>query len=134
MAAFCSTNRIVIALAIDVADRVEDLLNEHGRQSRTRLVQQEEPGVRHERAADREHLLLAPREGARHLGDALGEPREEREDALEVGGDVRGIGLILHQGIHVDITRHRSPAAIEVDLGSELRPVGCHRDLLSWIL
>src|SRR6059036_800947 len=44
-------------LSVDVGDRVEDLLDEDGGEPHARLVQQEEPRVRHQRAADGEHLL-----------------------------------------------------------------------------
>src|SRR5437667_8172 len=76
-------------LPVDVGDRVEDLLDEDRGEPHARLVQQEEPRVRHQGAADREHLLLAPRQGACDLRDPLLEPREECEDALEVGRDPR---------------------------------------------
>src|SRR6266436_3031011 len=49
-----------------------------------RLVQQEQAGPRHQRAADREHLLLAARQRAGHLRAALLEPDKEREHALHV--------------------------------------------------
>ena len=102
------------ALTVDVADRVEDLLDQDRRQPHARLVQQEEPGVRHERTADREHLLLAAREGAGHLTDALGEPREEGEDALEVGGDSRVASEI---GAHHQVLANREAVEDAATLG-----------------
>ena len=65
------------------AEVLEDLLHHHRREAEARLVQHEEARPRHEPAADRAHLLLAAGQRARELARALGEPREEREHALE---------------------------------------------------
>ncbi len=75
------------ALAVDVADRLEDLLDQDGRQPHARLVEQQQARAGHQRPADGEHLLLAARERARDLGQAFLEAREEGEDPLEVGLD-----------------------------------------------
>src|SRR3990172_4395410 len=56
------------ALAVDVSDRLEDLLHEHGGQPHGGLVEEQDPGRRHQRPGDGQHLLLAPRERARDLG------------------------------------------------------------------
>ena len=69
---------------VDVADDVEDLLDQDRRQAHRRLVQQQHARLGHQRAADGEHLLLAAGERAGHLARALLEPREQVEDALEV--------------------------------------------------
>src|SRR5262249_46047101 len=53
------------------------------RQALRRLVQQEHAWVRHQSAADREHLLLAPGEGAGELPLALTDVGENRVDGLE---------------------------------------------------
>ncbi len=57
-----------------------------GARPERRLVEQEQPGARHERPPDGEHLLLAAGERPGRLPAALPEHREERENALEVGG------------------------------------------------
>src|SRR5262249_15344231 len=51
--------------------------------------EQDQVRLAHQAAGDREHLLLAARERARGLALALGELREQREDALEVVGKPR---------------------------------------------
>src|SRR5262249_50477398 len=43
---------------VDVHDRLEDLLDYDRGQAHARLVEQEQAGTRHQRAADRQHLLL----------------------------------------------------------------------------
>src|SRR6266571_7618193 len=80
------------ALPVDVADRREDLLDEHGRQAHARLVEQQEPRARHQGAPDCQHLLLASRERARDLRDPLPETREQLEDTLQVAADGGGVG------------------------------------------
>ncbi len=92
------------ALPVDVAHGVEDLLDEHGRQPHARLVEQEQARARHERAADRQHLLLAARERAGDLGDALVEPGEQREDALEIARDHRRVAARV--GAHHEVLAH----------------------------
>ena len=72
------------ALAVDGLDDVEDLVDQRRRQAHRRLVHQQEPRPRHQRAADREHLLLAAGERAALLVRPLPEPGEQPVDALEV--------------------------------------------------
>src|SRR3989449_3100255 len=55
------------AVRVDGPHRLEDPRDEHGRQAERRLVQHEHARARHERPADRAHLLLAARERAREL-------------------------------------------------------------------
>ena len=78
-------------MGIDRPDDVEDLLDEERREAHRRLVHAQQPGARHQRAADRHHLLLAARERPRLLLLPLGEPREQRVDAVEVTVD----GLLI---------------------------------------
>src|SRR5437867_4838728 len=92
------------SLAVDVADRVEDLLDEDGSQPHARLVEQQEPWVRHERPPDREHLLLAAREGAGYLSQALGQPWKQSEDPLEIGANA---GVAPEIGAHQEILANR---------------------------
>ena len=58
------------ALLLEPADRRHHLGDDLRRQALRRLVHQQDARVRHERAADREHLLLAAREIARDLARA----------------------------------------------------------------
>src|SRR5258708_4641619 len=59
------------ALRVDLAHDLEDRLDEDRREAERRLVEHQELRLRHERAADREHLLLAAGERAREPRDAL---------------------------------------------------------------
>src|SRR5712691_1884574 len=70
------------ALLVDLHDGLEDALHEDRREPHRGLIQAEQRGVRHQRTRDRDHLLLASGERARALLLALGEPREERVDAV----------------------------------------------------
>src|SRR5213593_1098024 len=101
------------AALIDRLHHREQLLDEHGRQTERGLVEQQEPGPTHERAAHREHGLLAARHRRSALPTSLGQPREEREDMVatrrEVGGrplDERAHAQILLHG-HL---REQAPA------------------------
>src|SRR5271163_863480 len=48
-----------IVAFVERADRGEDLLHEERRQTERRLVEEDEPRPAHQRASDRQHLLLA---------------------------------------------------------------------------
>src|SRR5260221_1259914 len=72
------------ALRVDLADDLEVRLDEDRREPERGLVEHQELWLRHERAADREHLLLAARQGSRELRDALLQAGEELEDAVHV--------------------------------------------------
>ena len=64
-------------------------------------------GWRHQRAPDRAHLLLAAGHRPRLLGLALGEAREEREDAVDVLLHPR---LVLAlEGAHLEVLEHGHP-------------------------
>src|SRR5882672_2855862 len=55
------------AVVVNLANDAKDLLHEHRGQAERGLVQKHQPGLRHQRAPDRQHLLLAPAEGPRQL-------------------------------------------------------------------
>ena len=59
------------ALLVDLGDDREDLRDEHRGEPHRRLVEQQHARARHERAADREHLLLATGERAARLRPAF---------------------------------------------------------------
>src|SRR6266545_5673375 len=65
----------------DAQEHVEDAADGDGAQSETRLVQQQDLGLRHEPARNDDHLLLAPGERARL---AQPEPVEERERVVHL--------------------------------------------------
>src|SRR4029077_14737475 len=58
-------------LGVELLDRVEDLTRDQRRQAERRLVEKEEARVSHQRARDRQHLLLATGKRATALVDAL---------------------------------------------------------------
>src|SRR5437773_8930917 len=94
------------ALLVDVLDRLEDELDEHRGEPHRRLVEQQHDRSRHERASDREHLLLAARQRAGALREALLEAWEELVDALEVLRDLRW-GIAPRIGAHLEVLFHR---------------------------
>src|SRR5262249_26763624 len=79
------------ALDVDLADDVEDLAQEQGREPECRLVKQEELGPGHEGAADDEHLLLTAAQVSGDLAAARHENREVVVDHLEILLDAVGV-------------------------------------------
>ena len=61
---------------VNLRDESADLLDEDRRESDRRLVQQKNLRTRHQRSADRKHLLLAAGEGLGPLTTPLLEPRK----------------------------------------------------------
>ena len=74
--AFCSTNRIDKPLLLQAPDRRHHLSDDLRRQALRRLVQEQHPRVRHQRPADRQHLLLAAGQDAGILPAPLRQQRE----------------------------------------------------------
>ena len=72
-----------LALVAQAPDAVDEQVAHLRREPLRRLVHEQQARVRHQRAADREHLLLAARQGRGGLARPLGEPREQLEDALD---------------------------------------------------
>ena len=91
---------------------VEDLLDEDRREAHRRLVEEEDLRRGHQRPADRQHLLLAARQGAGLLRLALAEPREQAVDPLEVGGDGRLVAA--REGAHLEVLVDGHPARTRV--------------------
>src|SRR5262249_25433776 len=56
-----------LLLLVDVADDLEDLLDDQRREAERRLVEQQQPRPAHQRPRDRQHLLLAARQRAAAL-------------------------------------------------------------------
>ena len=65
------------SVGVDRPYRLEDAPHEHRCQAERRLVEHEQSGPRHQRAADGAHLLLAAGERAGELAGALTQHREE---------------------------------------------------------
>src|SRR4051794_31359504 len=74
-------------LLVQLADDPEELRDEDGCEPERRLVQQKKPRPEHERARERQHLLLAAAQRPGLLLAPLRQPGEVREDPLELGLD-----------------------------------------------
>src|SRR2546426_2775085 len=73
-----------LLVAVQPAHDVEDLRDQHGGEPHGRLVQEHEFRMRHEGAADGDHLLLAAGDVPGVDGAALAEPREIAVHAIEI--------------------------------------------------
>src|SRR5690349_11498280 len=82
-----------LLLTIHPLHDLEDLLDEHGSQAQRRLVEQHHLGMRHQRTADDEHLLLATGEIPRLDGATIAQPGEVLVDALDALPQVGAIRL-----------------------------------------
>jgi hypothetical protein len=89
-----------LLLARDPADGLEDLPHNQRRQPKRGLVEQQQPRPAHQGAADRQHLLLAARQGAAALLAPLGQPGEHLEHPVEVFLEMHRIG---DDGAHLQI-------------------------------
>src|SRR2546425_3252637 len=92
------------ALLVDVADDLEDRLHQDRCEPHRRLVEEHDLRPRHQRAPDREHLLLAARKRPALLVQAFLQAREEAEDAL----------LVLLDALHV-VSRERAHLQVLAD-------------------
>ena len=72
-----------LLLISDRAQEVVQLVDDLGRQTEARLIEDEQAGTRHHRAAHREHLCLAPGQAARELVEPVGQTREQLEHRRE---------------------------------------------------
>ncbi len=88
---FLSMTRIDWPAARRSCEAAPDFVADQRRQSFGRFVENEQARVGHQRAADRQHLLLAAGEKIGHRAGALGEARKQRENLCErprIGGAV----------------------------------------------
>src|SRR3954447_26587725 len=92
------------ALLVDLHDDLEDPLDEDRRETHRWLVEEEQLRPGHERAAHRDHLLLAAGERPRALRAPLEQPREELVDALEVLLDAGAVGAL--ERAHLEVLEH----------------------------
>ena len=69
---------------VDLDDLLENRLHQQRRDAERRLVEHQALRLAHQRAADREHLLLAAGERAGGLLLALLQARENAEDVVEI--------------------------------------------------
>ena len=82
--------------------------------------------LRHQRAADRHHLLLAARQGAGELAQPLLDAREQREDAFEIlvkFGSARA-GVSAHFEVFVDRHAREQPPRFEHRGDAAAHPLG----------
>ena len=84
-----------------VADRLEDLLDQHRGQPHRRLVQQQQARPGHEGAADGQHLLLAAREGARHLDPMRSWSRGKSANTRSMSAAIPRVGPQV--GAHLEV-------------------------------
>ena len=73
---------------VERAEPEEDVLDDQRREAHRRFVEDEEARARHQRAADRRHLLLAAGGEAGDGATLVSKVREEVVDALEVAPDI----------------------------------------------
>ena len=74
---------------VQLADDVEDLLDDERRETDGRLVHEQDPGTGHQPPRDGQHLLLASRQGAGKLTLAFLQPGKAPVDVRHVGRDLR---------------------------------------------
>ena len=83
--AFCSTSKHAdLFLFPDPLDDRENVFDDAGRKAERRFVEHEQPRRHHQRAGDRQHLLLAAGQGARLLTPPVGENGKIAVHALHV--------------------------------------------------
>ena len=103
--ASCSTSRMVRPARLQPQDQVEDVVDDLRRQAERRLVEQQQLGRGHQRAGDRQLLLLAARQRAGRLAGAL---RQDREQGLHFLAQARVARRIAARGgAEPQILRHR---------------------------
>src|SRR3989454_3646388 len=100
----------------DVGDDLEGRLHQGRCEAERGLVEQDQPRPRHQRAGDREHLLLAARERARHLPPPISEDRELGGDALEVL--VHSAAVAPHIRSYLEILQDREMGKDATSLGT----------------
>src|SRR5215470_14382967 len=66
-------------LRVDALDQREQFLHQQWRQSERRLIEDQKPGLGHQSASDRQHLLFAAGQRAGVLRLSFRQPREDRE-------------------------------------------------------
>ena len=94
-----------------------DSVHHHGREAQGGLVQQDEPGARHQRAGDDQLLLLAAGELAAGSGKAPAQEGEALQHALEVRPHL--LAVAPHLAAQQDVLLHR-------ELGEDVAPLRHH--------
>ena len=109
------------ALAVDAHHDLEDLLGQLGGQAQAGLVQQDQLGRGHQRAADGQHLLLAARQQAGVLRPALPQDREVRVHLLHVAR--HAVAVAAGVGAHQQVVVHRQQREHFAPLGHVREPL-----------
>ena len=99
------------ALLLELADRLPHALDDDRGEAFGRLVHDQAVRVGHKAAADREHLLLAAREGARALIAPLAQTREQGVDPLQIPA-VALDPARRHQQVFLDAERGEDAPAL----------------------
>ena len=126
--------------AVDLADDVEDLVDDDRREAERRLVHEEQPRLSHQCSADRQHLLLTAAQRPRHLSAALGQAGEEGVDPAQrlAVGRSRGVAVRAEVEVVADREAREDPASLRHDrdaraaddvgrLPGHVRPADPHR-------
>ena len=113
---------------VNPRDRLKNLFDQDRRQPHGGFIQQQHFGLRHERPADGQHLLLAARQGPRDLSAPFLQPGEQGEDALQVSVDsvAFGAGVGTHGEVLVNCELAKDTPALR-DLHHALG-----NDLVRW--
>src|SRR6266567_913713 len=102
-----------LLLDVEGADDLENLPGDERGEPERRLVEQQEARPAHERARDRQHLLLAARERAAALVEPLAQPRKQDEDAVEIGVEIAALAEgCAHLQVLQDAHAHEDAAAL----------------------
>ena len=92
------------AFGVQPLHQREHLVDPHRREPQRWLVEDQQPRFGHQRAADREHLLLSAGERAGALRGPLLQPRKYGEDALHVPRAVLAAAAIAAE---LEVLAHR---------------------------
>ena len=102
------------------AQRREQFLHHGGREPERWLVEQQDVRIGHQRAADRQHLLFAAAHGARDLGGAFAQAREQPEHLLAPCGFA--VARAPRIGAEQQIFLHRQVAEDAAAFGHQRQP------------
>ena len=89
----------------------EDFVDDLRREAERRLVEQQNLRLGHQRAADRQHLLLTAGQRARDLPQPLAQPRKQSEHPVAAAFELRGVAQQIGAELEVFGDRHRGEDA-----------------------
>jgi hypothetical protein len=100
------------AVGVDLPDRVEHGPQHLRREPHRRLVEQQQPGLEHQRAGELDQPLLAARQAARLLPRPAGDLREQVEDRRDPPRRQRPVGQDVAAELDVLPDRHVAEQAV----------------------